>query len=247
MTVYVPNGKFPFCITNLDVTFSEDIIYLLPNNVALDIFSQSEGGVPENSLIEWVIEDVFPAGKNFIDIGAHVGTYCINFAKKSNAKDIFAFECQRNTYNCLCGGIALNQIQNINTYNVALGSPKQVGKKDLHIISHDGGGSSICTELPTHTNPLKKETVQVLTLDSFGITNIGLIKMDVEGNELNVLKGAVQTLKASNYPKILFEVWDNDWYKLQRERLFSFLRNLGYEIIPILGYKQMFLAEIQCK
>ncbi len=85
------------------------------------------------------------------------------------------------------------------------------------------------------------------TLDSFNLTNINFIKIDVEGHEKLVLEGAVQTLKNNNYPKILFESWDEHHeqnglpsIKLKKE-LFEFIESLGYRIIK-LG-QDMYIAE----
>ena len=63
--------------------------------------------------------------------------------------------------------------------------------------------------------------------------------MDVEDNELFVLKGASETLKNSNYPKILFEC--NGGPKSQD--LFNYIKNLNYKIIKIENYGNMYLAE----
>jgi hypothetical protein len=66
--------------------------------------------------------------------------------------------------------------------------------------------------------------------------------MDVEENELNVLKGATETLKRSDYPKILFE--SNPADTVRRTDLFEYLTNeLNYKIIAIGGYSNMYLAE----
>ena len=67
------------------------------------------------------------------------------------------------------------------------------------------------------------------TLDSFNLTNINFIKIDVEGHEEFVLRGAVKTLANNNYPKILFESWSerqeqNNIPSIQiRKSLFYFL------------------------
>ena len=86
-------------------------------------------------------------------------------------------------------------------------------------------------------------------MDSFGLDTIGFIKMDVEGFEANVLKGAKETLKRNRYPRILFESWcperESDGVpavQLRRE-LFSTLEALGYTIHPIRGNNEMFIAD----
>ena len=84
-----------------------------------------------------------------------------------------------------------------------------------------------------------QSTMHVKTLDSFNITNIGFIKMDVEGHELRVLKGGKETIEKSNYPLILLEsgcVNDTDtesvanFKREQRQELFSYLNEMGYVI-----------------
>jgi len=205
-------------------------VYILPaNNLSYYV----DHGLFEKSLISWCRQF---CNKNsaMLDIGAHTGTYSIALA--SHANTVHSFEPQKMTYYALCGSIALSNAKNVTAHNIALGSPSQVGIQTLNIRSNDGGGSS----LQTFADPvLGKEEVEVRTLDSYNFQNIGFIKMDVEDNELNVLNGAIQTVKKNNYPTILFES------NQENKELFTFILNeLGYgNIIPIKGYSNMFLTE----
>ena len=72
----------------------------------------------------------------------------------------------------------------------------------------------------------------------YGISNVGFVKIDVEGNEYDVLLGAEHTLQASNYPPILFEC-DNPAISAQ---LFLFMFNLKYNIVRVRGVSNMYLA-----
>jgi hypothetical protein len=69
------------------------------------------------------------------------------------------------------------------------------------------------------------------------ISNIGFVKMDVEDNELSVLKGAQETFRISGWPTILFES------NRENGDLFDYVRDeMGYTIISISGVSNMFLA-----
>ena len=206
-------------------------IYILPYN---NLHYYTNNGLFEKGLIEWS-KQFCSMDKNILDIGAHTGTYAISLAHLCNK--VYAFEPQQMTYYALCGSVALSNIQNINCMKYGLGSDSQVGLQTLNIVSDDGGGSTLHGG-SGNNKILKTENIEVKTLDRFNITNISFIKMDVEDNELNVLQGALNTLKNSNYPKIVFE---SNTYN---EKLFNFLKDLNYNIITINGVSNMFLASI---
>ena len=202
-------------------------IYLLPKT-NLPYYYNS--GLFEKPIIEWV-KQFCHKDRCFLDIGAHTGTYAISLA--SYSKNVYAFEPQQMTYYALCGGVALSNLRNIECIPYGLGSIEQVGKKTLNIVSPDGGGSSL--HIGEH-RVLSTETIEIRTLDSFSLDNIGFIKIDVEENELAVLQGSRDTLHRSGYPTIIFES------NHENPALFSFIYELGYKIIPIQGQQNMFLA-----
>lgn len=204
-------------------------VYILPQN---NIEYYKRNGLFEKSLIDWT-KQFCNANQNMLDIGAHTGTYTISLA--NHCKHIYAFEPQKMTYYGLCGSVALSGIRNVTCYNYGLGSEEQVGTKTLNIVSEDGGGST----LHLSGNVIATEQIELKTLDSFNIDNISFIKIDVEENELYVLKNAVNTIKASNYPVILFESNEQNEISCQ---LFIFLERLGYKIIKISGVNNMYLA-----
>ena len=55
----------------------------------------------------------------------------------------------------------------------------------------------------------------------------------MEGYELDVFKGGVEFLKKADYPPILFEAWNKDFFREKRAELLSFVENLGYDLITL--------------
>ena len=223
-----PNNKdISYNNENQVVFLNNSKTYILPH---VNIEYYMKHGLFESNLIDWS-RQFCNKEKIFLDIGAHSVTYSICLA--DSCKQVCSFEPQKMTYYSLCGSVALSNINNITCINFGLGSPEQIGTQTLNIVSNDGGGSSLFVN---NTNVLTTEKIQINTLDSLNLENIGFIKMDVEENELFVLKGALITLKRSNYPTILFESNNSN------EELFCFLKNLNYKIIQISGCSNMFLA-----
>ena len=204
-----------------------------------------EGGIAERLLINWVTETFISPDKVFIDIGAHVGTYAWTCGKK--AQHTYAFECSPKTFCYLAANVALQGLEHrITVYPFALGSIE--GNVEYYIRSEDVGGNGI--KFLSEADKTR-ETISVMekTLDSFKLKNVGFIKIDVEGVELEVLRGAEDTLRQNGYPKILFECW-GEWKEAEgvpakklKADLFSYLEEIGYSIKSIQGYRDMFIAE----
>jgi FkbM family methyltransferase len=200
-----------------------------------------ECGVPEQSLIEWVRDTYVRPDKVFVDIGAHIGTYSLACA--SRAAHTYAFECSPKTFCFLAANVALRGLwDKITPHRTALGNCAVA--LPYYVRSEDGGGNG-CKPTETAAS-IETILVEQRTLDSFGLTNIGCIKIDVEGFEKEVLEGATHTLQASGYPPIVFESW-GEWKQgidaaALRKELFDYVGSLGYTVIPIRGYADMFVA-----
>jgi FkbM family methyltransferase len=223
-----PNNYDIGCDDKNQTICIKEKVYILPKN---NIQYYINNGLFEKNLIEWC-KQFCKKEQNILDIGAHSGTYTISLANYCN--HVYSFEPQKMTYYSLCGSVALSNIKNVTCLNVGLGSTEQIGKQFLNIISTDGGGSTLHNS--NEINVLQKEEIEIRTLDSFNIDNISFIKIDVEDNELQVLLYAQNTLKRSNYPKILFEM------NKENKNLIDFLKSNYYDILNINGYHNMFLA-----
>ena len=196
-------------------------------------------GLFEGTLIDFCREQLCSPERVLLDVGAHTGTYALCLADR--CRRVYAFEPQRATFYALCGGVALSRLSNVVCLNYALGSAEQAGTRRLHVRSPDGGGSSL--HAPPPAELLDAQDVEVRTLDevaaSLQLEPLGLVKLDVEGNELQALRGARETLRRHR-PKILFEANSKEHLRHVAELL---QEQHGYRITKISSYDNMYLAD----
>ena len=155
-----------------------------------------------------------------VEIGANIGVHTAFLAQAVGREGtVLAFEPQRVIFQNLCANLALNSITNTYSYNVAVSDtfsainlpvldyskPHDFSKLD---ISEDG----------------ESELAQTITLDSLNLPHCRLIKIDVEGMELAVLQGAINTIK--NLLPILYIT-----YKVKNDKsLINFIAEFGYKM-----------------
>jgi FkbM family methyltransferase len=170
-----------------------------------------------------------PNPRKIIDIGMNIGMNTWEYA--TFAQEVHGFEPVPGTYQIALDNIALNQNhQNplvgwwkdsngkwaslavtgkIQTYNVALGPVP--GTVEMHLKKNDGhnrvanDGYSKLNGKPVKVNTgYQRVQVPQHTLDSYNFKDVDIIKIDVEGYELQVLEGAVNTI-AQNRPIVQIE------------------------------------------
>lgn len=214
--------------------FSPSSCYLLRDQAEEAYFAR-HGGAPEAKLIDWATQFI-AHDEIFVDVGAHVGTWAQHFALK--CKLVHAFEPQRSTYERLRDGVKIAKLGNVTCHDVALGGS---GEIDLHVVSVDGGGSTL-RHRPELGAVLAVEQVHCVQLDDFEFENVGLIKIDAEGYEIDILRGAAKTLER-NRPTLLLEAWDHEWYARERAELIAHVISLGYGVVNVSGWPQMLLIE----
>lgn len=131
-----------------------------------------------------------------VDIGANIGAFTIPFARY--ARTVHAFEPIPETADHLEYNLAQNGITNVVVHRVGLSDTPGV------LYPHraaDAGSTSLSSERQDDG-----ETVPVTMLDEcFGSIRIGFMKIDVEGMEVNVLRGGTKLIAASR-PVIFFEI-----------------------------------------
>ena len=93
-------------------------------------------------------------------------------------------------------------------------------------------GGVIVEHREGHDDDSKKMKARLRTMDSYGIQDVGFIKIDVEGHELMVLQGALDTIERNN-PVICIEQNDatEKWDKGRKFEALDFLKDIGYEVV----------------
>ena len=169
---------------------------------ARDIINvQSNKPLPTNNF-EHIDNLIDYSNKIVVDVGAAIGGTVIPFSRKSNI--VYAFEPQQDNYLFLLEQIKIRQIKNIKTYNSAVSNFN--GTADFYNRESHGIHS-----LGAHNKGkvLSSSKVEVVKLDDFWKENInqqiGLLKIDVEGFEADVLEGSNYLLENNKIDAIIFE------------------------------------------
>ena len=183
--------------------------------------------------IECCMEIMLPQAKMFVDIGANWG-YFIGKAACMNPKlELLAFEPTSLSFGdleSLCSGFSKHA--EIKAFQVALG--EEEGKATIAQPGFESGLASIITAHQRTNGSVPAEQVEVKTLGQFELLSDSIIKIDVEGFELNVLQGGKDQIAAKK-PAIIFEHWHvrpNDL-----NPFLDFFNELGYVLYKPTAYR----------
>jgi len=175
------------------------------------------------------LRDFLSPGATCIDAGASYGLYTLTMAKAVGPSGkIFAFEPARDIYRYLIENIELNALNNVMTSPAALGSYN--GTANLYYDKALDSASSL--KVADVSNRASRQ-VNITTLDNFlkaqNVPKVDFIKADIEGAELEFLKGAGDTLK-THHPGILMEINPEALAAFGTDQceVCDFLNDLGY-------------------
>ena len=156
-----------------------------------------------------------------LDIGANIGNHSIYFANQKIFSSIVSFEPIKSTYDILQKNIDINGYRSfIRCINKGVGSHQSKAVVESFKKSNIGG---------TRLNYGNGE-IEIVTIDSYDFNNVTFAKIDVEGFEVEVIKGFKSTIEKCK-PILLIEI-QHDVIDISKV-IFDYLESLGYFYIRL--------------
>jgi FkbM family methyltransferase len=187
------------------------------------------------------------AARSFFDVGANIGSFTVAMAKLQNMKHIHTFEPMPTLYADLAENARSNDPSGkIRLHNLAIS--EITGFVDFAVMGNYSGANGVATTLMHDSDTIShKITVPTSTLDEVVLTAAGtidgpcFIKIDVEGHELEVLKGARSLLQR---PCVLqIEMYDQG---TKSKAINALMQELGYRCFFKIGADNYFAKVEMC-
>jgi FkbM family methyltransferase len=179
--------------------------------------------------VSWVVQQLVKPGDCVLDVGANFGILTLLMSKLVGSQGrVHSFEPNPLLCKTLSATLAHNGIENVQLHHFALGA--EDGELPLNVPKGNFGRGSLASN---SEHGLESRTVSIRRLDDLvshqGVSRIALMKIDVEGFELQVLMGSQHVLEAIRPSAIVFEANDT----AARDQVMELLHRLGYEFMMI--------------
>lgn len=190
----------------------------------------------------FLYSEVAKRSRKVLDVGAFTGLFGVVAAKANRNADVVAFEPVPHIAERAMKNAALNRLQNMSVETCALSAT--VGRATLTIYGGNLAtpGSSLATKPRSSIGEIDVpvSTIDVQSRQRWGNTEVDLIKLDTEGDELNALAGAAETL-AHGKPLVISEVLTDAAVSAQCDLMArygyhaSFVHEEAWRLIPVRG------------
>lgn len=187
--------------------------------------------VLQDCVVKFMIEHT-KSGDCVLDIGANMGTYTYSLSKAvGDNGSVYSFEANPRTVVQL-----RKNIGNRNVYIENLAVSNEAGEKTFYVHTKGCGPTSSLEyhEQLSLDREIEPTSVKCTTIDEYcdeRHIRPNLIKIDVEGHELKVIKGAMSTIDKYR-PFLVFEFIEVWWLEKEIYKIFEFLRN-GYQLLRL--------------
>ena len=168
-----------------------------------------------------LFQQILTPGMTVVEAGANIGVHTVDLSRFVGPQGVVvAFEPQRIVFQALCANLALNSCANVRALQAGLGeAPGEIVVPFLPPDQHlNFGGLSL---LGANAG----ESVPLMTLDQLALTDLHFLKLDVEGMEVEALRGAARTIEAFR-PLLYVENDRGD----RSDELLGLLRSWNYRL-----------------
>lgn len=180
------------------------------------------------------VDGFLKPGMVVLDAGANDGVYTLLASSRvGSAGRVWAFEPSSREFLRLSRNLALNSISNVSSFHTALSDNDE--ELELKIAESEHSGQNTFGNFAYQIAGMEPERVSARQLDGVlrerRIDRLDLIKLDVEGAELKILRGAARTLENFR-PVLLLEVSELSLRNMgsSAAELLSFVRSLRYDL-----------------
>jgi len=180
-----------------------------------------------------MVKKIIKEGDAVVDIGANIGYYTLIFAKLvKNKGRVIAFEPEPNNFKLLEKNLEINGYKNVDINQKAVSS--NTGRTTLYLDETNLGGHTMGKKIPNQ----KSIEIDSIKLDDYFKNydrKIDFIKMDVEGAEMEAIKGMFTILQNSHDIKILseFDVNHLKKFNVKPEDFLQILEDFGFNIYSL--------------
>jgi FkbM family methyltransferase len=177
-----------------------------------------------------IFSSLLTEGINVIDIGANIGYYTILAARRIGNGVVFSFEPEPFNFSLLQKNCDENQLRNVRLYRLALSDKRS--RSQLYLSPTNSGGHSLFRRGRIFPSIAVETSSLDLILPDI---DVGVVKIDVEGSELQVLRGMRNTIRKNKNIRMIVEY--NPFLLLQAgvgaDYLLNEIESLGFSFRAI--------------
>jgi FkbM family methyltransferase len=150
---------------------------------------------------EWAMDElrllsqIISPGMFVLDVGSFIGTHSLAFSKYvGNRGMVYSFEPRKEIFDILLVNLSINNCKNVTAFNIGLAEKEKIMELQSIDLNEPINFGSLSLDSDFMASSFETYQINISTIDQLAIGKVNVIKIDVEGMEKSVLKGAEQTI-----------------------------------------------------